>query len=299
MKHLLLVALVAIPLCVFAPAGFAVAPIGEIGLYADANHDSSCVSGTGIYSVEMYVWARPTTPNGLIALEFAIQYPSNVAPGAITWNPNTSIYLGNPRDGITIAYYENACQSDWTMPFHQTVYVMNQDPSWAVLVKDPNEPFNPGPIGCDCTPGYPIGPLVKTANLCFNFCTTNFNTPFIMSVTKVDAQTLNVVFSEKVTPASAGNLANYTLWDKSTESTTLSILSASYQPDGATVRLALGEPILAGRPYLLEARDIVDMLGVTASSKKGFGDLPDLTCTAMTVPRYKDKCTPLDVTVTI
>ena len=129
MKRLHLIALVVASLCTLAPAGFAQAPIGEIGLYADANRESSCVSGSGFYAMEMYVWARPTTPNGLIALEFAIQYPNNVAPGAITWNDNVSIFIGNPRDGIAIAYYEGHCEYAWNMPFHQTVYVMNQDPS--------------------------------------------------------------------------------------------------------------------------------------------------------------------------
>ena len=290
MKHFLLVAAL---LCVLAPAGLAQAPIGEIGLYADANRESYCVSGTGFYAVEMYVWARPTTPKGLQALEFAIQYPSNVAPGAITWNPNVSIYVGNPRDGIAIAYYEGHCESDWTVPFHQTVYVMNQDPSWAILTHDQ---YYTKIIGCDCTLGYPISPLRKTTNLCFNFCTTNFDTPFIMSVAKIDAQNLNVVFSEKVTPESAGDIANYTLYDKSTESATVSILSAAYQPDSVSVLLALGSPILAGRPYLLEARDIVTLQGAAGTSSKGFGDLPNLAfSTSISATPFKDRCNSLDV----
>lgn len=292
MKHLILAAAL---LCALAPAGFAQAPIGEMGLYADANRESSCVSGTGIYPVEMYVWARPTTPNGLMAVEFAIQYPANVAPGAATISDSASVYLGNPRDGITIAFLD--CQSAWLWVAHQTVYVMNQDPSWAVLVKDPTEPFNPGIIGCDCSLGYPIAPLEKLTNLCFNFCTTNFDTPFIMNVAQVDAQNLNVVFSEKVTPESAGDIGNYTLYDKSTASETVPILSAAYQPDSMSVHLALGGPILAGRPYLLEARDIIDLQGSAGTSTKGFGDVPNLAVASMiSIPYLKDPCDSLDVT---
>ncbi len=294
MRHLLLAAAF---LCMLAPAGSAQTTIGDIGLYADVNHESSCASGTGFYPVEMYVWARPTTPKGLQALEFAIQYPSNVAPGVITWNPDVSIYVGNPRDGISLAYAVDRCQSDWTMPFHQTVYVMNQDPSWAVLTHDL---YYTKIIGCDCTPGFPISPLRKTTNLCFNFCTSNFDMPFIMSVAKIDALNLNVVFSEKVTPESAGAIANYTLYDKSTGSGTVSILSAAYQPDSFSVRLALGDPILAGRPYLLEARDIVDLQGSTGTSTKGFGDLPNLTfSTLISATPFKDPCGSLDVTFQI
>jgi hypothetical protein len=297
MKHLLLAALVAVSLCVLAPAGLAQTTIGDIGLYADANHEGYCVSGTGFYPVEMYVWAKPTTPKGLQAFEFAIQYPANVAPGAITWNDNVSIFVGNPRDGISIAYYENACQSDWTAPFHQTVYVMNQDPSWAVLTHDQ---YYTKIIACDCTPGYQISPLRKTANLCFNFCTSNFDTPFIMSVAKIDAQNLNVVFSEKVTPESAGAIANYTLYDKSTGSGTVPILSAAYQPDSFSVHLALGAPILAGRPYLLEARDIVTLHGTAGTSSKGFGDLPNLAFTTqISATPLKNPCGSLDVTFQI
>jgi hypothetical protein len=295
MKHLLLVAAL---LCVLAPAGLAQAPIGEIGLYTDASRESYCVSGTGIYPMEMFVWARPTTPNGLMAVEFAIQYPANVAPGAATISDSASVYLGNPRDGITIAFL--GCQSDWLWVARQTVYVMNQDPSWAVLVKNPNEMFNPGPIACDCSLGYPIAPLEKLTNLCFNFCTSNFDTPFIMSVAKIDAQNLNVVFSEKVTPESAGNIASYTLYDKSTASETVPILSAAYQPDSMSVHLALGGPILAGRPYLLEARDILDLRGSAGTSTKGFGDLPNLVLASMiSIPYLKNPCDSLDVTFQI
>ncbi len=292
MKHFLLVAAL---LCVLAPAGFAQAPIGEIGLYADANHESSCVSGTGFYPVEMYVWARPTPPNGLQALEFAIRYPGNVAPGVIAWNDNVSIYVGNPQDGISIAYYD--CESDWHWAMHQTVYVMNQDPTWAVLVHDQ---YNTQIVACSCDPSWLIGPLQKLTNLCFNFCTTNFDTPFIMSVAKIDAQNLNVVFSEKVTPESAGAIANYTLFDKSTESATVSILSVAYQPDSASVHLALGDPILTGRPYLLEARDIVDLQGSVGTSTKSFGDLPNLAFTTqISATPLKNPCGSLDVTFQI
>jgi len=282
--------------CVVAPAGFAQAPIGEIGLYADVNRDTCCVSGTGLYTVEMYVWARPTTPKGLQALEFAIQYPGNVAPSTITMNTDVSIALGNPHDGVSISYLD--CRSDWHWAMHQTVYVMNQDPSWAVLVHDQ---FNTQIVGCDCTLGFPIAPLHKLTNLCFNFCTSNFNTPFIMSVAKIDEQNLNVVFSEKVTPLSAGNIANYTLFDKSTESATVPILSAAYQSDSVSVHLALGDPILAGRPYLLEARDIIDLEGSAGTSRKGFGDLPDLTTyyAAVSATRLKNMCNSLDVSLGI
>lgn len=268
MKHLLLFV---VSLCVLAPAGLAQAPIGEIGLYADTNRDTCCVSGTGFYSVEMYVWARPTTPNGLRAVEFAIQYPSNVAPSTITMTGNLSISLGNPQNGISICYHD--CESGWNWAMHQTIYVMNQDPSWAVLTKDP---ATTQILACDCRMNSQVGPLQKLTNLCFNFCTSNFDTPFIMNVVKIDAQNLNVVFSEKVTPESAGNIANFALYDKSTESTTVPILSAAYQSDSASVNLALGGPILAGRPYLLDARNIVDMHGSACNSKKGFGDLPNL-----------------------
>ncbi|MGD1047208.1 MAG: FlgD immunoglobulin-like domain containing protein [Candidatus Krumholzibacteriaceae bacterium] len=268
MKHLLL--LVA-SLVALAPAVFADTPIGQIGLYADASHASCCVSGTAMYQVEMYVWAKPTTSIGLSAVEFAIQYPVNVIESTVTVSEDASVYLGNPRDGISMAFEE--CETDWFWALHQTVFVLNEDLSWAVVVRDPRVSDI---IACTCQTGNPIGRLETLTNLCFNFCTTNFKTPFIMNVTKIDAQNLNVVFAEKVVREPATNVSNYTLYDKSTESDTLPVLSATYQADSMSVHLALGASILAKRPYLLEARNILNLQGLQGTSTKGFGDLPDL-----------------------
>jgi hypothetical protein len=211
-------------------------------------------------------------------------------------NGDVGLYIGNPHDGVSIAYRD--CQSGWQWPMHQTIWVMNQDPGWAVLVHDQ---YNAQIVASDCSLGNPISPLHKLTNLCFNFCTSNFDIPFIMSVTKIDAQNLNVVFSEKATPLSAGSIANYTLYDKSTESATVPILSAAYQSDSVSVHLALGAPILSGRPYLLEARHIVDLQGSVGNSTKGFGDLPNLTVSSkIIVPPFKDPCgNLLDVTFQI
>jgi hypothetical protein len=285
-------------LLMLASVASAQAPVGgQIGLYADINRESYCTSGTPEYEVTMYVWLRPTTPDGINASEFKLVYPENVDYGVPVINYDVvSVIIGDPQVGTSIAY--NECQNDWHWVFHQKLHVLDAAPSWIVAVADPAGGW--GPKMAECPPYYEQKLLEPVSNLCINFCTTNLYSPFIWSVAKVDDQHLSVVFSEQVTPASAQNAGNYTLYDKSTASTTVPIVSAELAPDGITAFLTLGESTVAGRPYLLEARDIYDLDGLAGTSTKGFGDLPDLKFTRATaLPAYRDACSPLTVGFTV
>ena len=270
---------------------------GQIGLYADINRESYCVSGTPVYEATMYVWLRPTTPDGMAASEFKLVYPENVDYGTATINEDVvNLIIGDPQVGTSIVYEE--CQDAWHWVFRQKLHVLDDEQSWIVAVADPAGGWGPKMAACDI--GYQEKLLERVSNLCLNFCTTNLYSPFIWTITKVDAQHLSVVFSEQVTPASAQNAGNYTLYDKSTASTTVPIVSAELAPDAVTALLTLGESIFTGHPYLLEARNIYNLDGLAGTSNKGFGDLPDLKFTQYSaLPAFRDACSPLMVSFTV
>lgn len=54
---------------------------------------------------------------------------------------------------------------------------------------------------------------------------------------------VNVLFDEPVEETSAGVPTNYTVFETSVPSNTVAVLSATLQPDGVTVQLALAEPV--------------------------------------------------------
>jgi hypothetical protein len=290
---------IALTFLLLASLASAQAPVGgQIGLYADINRESYCVSGTPVYEVTMYVWLRPTTPDGMAASEFKLVYPENVDYGVATINDDVvNLIIGDPQVGTSILYKE--CQYDWHWAFRQKLHVLDEEQSWIIAVADPASGWA-APILAACNLVYQEELLEVVSNLCLNFCTTNLYSPFIWSVTKVDAQHLSVVFSEQVTAESAENLGNYTIYDKSTASTTVPIVTAELAPDGVTALLTLGESIFTGRPYLLEARNIYDLDGLEGTSNKGFGDLPDLKFTqCVALPPYRDACSSLNVSFAV
>ena len=289
---------IVVSVLMLASVASAQAPVGgQIGLYADINRESYCTSGVPEYEVTMYVWLRPTTPDGINACEFKLVYPENVDYGLATINYDVvSVIIGDPQVGTSIAY--NECQNDWHWVFRQKLHVLDEEESWIVAVADPAGGW--GPKLANCAIGHTQMLLERISNLCINFCTTNLYSPFIWSVAKIDDQHLSVVFSEQVTAESAENLGNYTVFDKSTASATVPVISAALAPDGLTALLTLGDPVLVGRPYLLEARNIYDLDGLAGTSNKGFGDLPELRFTQCgALPEYRDACSSLTVSFTI
>lgn len=76
--------------------------------------------------------------------------------------------------------------------------------------------------------------------------------PTVVSAEPLDQDTIRIVFSEPVTPMSAGNPANYRL------SNWLSVLSATLQPDGQTVELSTSL-MSGGSTYTLTVSNVSDV----------------------------------------
>lgn len=107
-----------------------------IGLYANDEHSVSCVTGVGFYSVEMWIWCLPVQYEHLCA-EFAIQYPSNVIASTVTGNTALiSVTIGDLQTGISVCYV--GCQSYWYWLFHQSLWVINDTPTWIEIITHPD-----------------------------------------------------------------------------------------------------------------------------------------------------------------
>ena len=130
---------------------------GFIGLYSDGAHTRCSASGTGLlYSVEMWVWAKPDPYRGMIRAEFEINYPDNVLlVGSETWNdPILFHYIGN-ISGEEILVIFNSCQWDWTWIAHKLLWVTNDIQTRCQVVEQSSD----SSIRCvrmfDCTPSRP------------------------------------------------------------------------------------------------------------------------------------------------
>jgi len=81
--------------------------------------------------------------------------------------------------------------------------------------------------------------------------------PTVTEVKVVDAQTMQIVFSETVDSTSATNVANYTVKDST--GTKIDVLSASLGGDGKTVTLTFNPDALGGGTYTVEISGVTDV----------------------------------------
>jgi hypothetical protein len=137
---------------------------GQIGLYASDTHDTYCVSGAGMYQVEMWVWCKPGT-NGQMCAEFMVSYPSNVITSIVTNNEEiNSVVLGDVASGVSVCYID--CQYEWNWPFHQTLYVTSAEKTVAKIVPHPQ-------VGtyqfANCQSGFPIESCRNSPYMLFNY----------------------------------------------------------------------------------------------------------------------------------
>jgi hypothetical protein len=131
-------------------------PVSYIGLYCDENHQSRCISGVGNYEILMWIWVLPGV-DGLLGVEFALEYPSGIIPSNVERNPifPTQISLLNSVEGVATSASE--CLEDWTWVFRQTVHVTAADPM-EVRIKGASigEIHYDTPIHTSCEEGFPI-----------------------------------------------------------------------------------------------------------------------------------------------
>ncbi len=178
-------------------------PPGYIGLFTDEDHLNWYVTGTPVYSVEMWIWCLPGNL-GQICAEFRICYPDNVIQGPITENESLiSVTLGDLATGISLGYTN--CQWDWHWCYHQTLWVIDQKPTFCKICPHPETGEY---VFANCEEGFPLEPCIKLTDLCINQC-WDYVPPSLWEVDVVSSTEIEAVFDRTVTAETAGNTDNY------------------------------------------------------------------------------------------
>ena len=138
-------------------------PEGYIGLYADAGHTTQCVSGAGMYQVEMWIWCWPSV-RGQICAEFRVLYPANLIQSTVTSNTDIiSVTLGDLPAGMSVCYL--ACQTDWHWPFHQALWVTDATQTMIEIGSHPDAGVYQF---ANCNDGYPVEPCIAYPAMLIN-----------------------------------------------------------------------------------------------------------------------------------
>ncbi|MCU0639416.1 MAG: hypothetical protein MUF59_06050 [Candidatus Krumholzibacteria bacterium] len=141
-------------------------PVAYIGLYTDAIHSVYVRYIPEPYvQYTTWVWILPGD-NGMMCAEFKLVQPSWNLCISSTPNPLNSIILGAPYadDGVTFCF--DACQSGWVW-----LYQLGQLPTLANIIDCIYIVDHPEAGACqvaECTPGYPVAPLIKLNYLYLN-----------------------------------------------------------------------------------------------------------------------------------
>lgn len=165
MKKLLFLVVV---LTLVATAVSAQPPVPYIGLFTDEFHSVWCASNPApFYPVEMWVWCLPSE-RGMICAEFDISYPVNVIQSTVTLNPELGIIIPDPPypEAFILCFVD--CKWDWAWLFHQTLYVVDQTPTYIEIIKHPDPDIEHIRFA-NCEPGFPVEPCIKYTNMYLNY----------------------------------------------------------------------------------------------------------------------------------
>jgi hypothetical protein len=172
MKRMVLIAL---GLLLLAGSGFAqpypgLPDTAYVGLFSDAAHTLHQVNyGGSPAAFQWYIFFLPNK-NGLIAAEFKIQLPANVASATIlAKDPAITVELGGLTAGISVALAEGTCRSDWFYLYRIQSILLSNVQSQVELVENPNTLPLPAYQVASCELGYPIYPLKRYCQLSLNY----------------------------------------------------------------------------------------------------------------------------------
>ncbi len=140
------------------------AQYGYIALFTDDARTAWCVTGTGFYPADVWIWCLPGV-NGQICAEFAIGYPSNVIGSTVTWNePLISVFLGDLPNGLSVCFVD--CQHDWFWIVHMALWVTDPIPAYIEILPHPGAGVYQF---ANCLEGYPVEPCTKLTNFYVNY----------------------------------------------------------------------------------------------------------------------------------
>ncbi len=150
-------------------------PLGYIGLFKDATHNTDPAANTVCPSVygqfQCWIWCLPSV-NGLQAAEFAVSFPPTVVRLAVVENPCIVVGLccGSLPTGISVAFSESCCQMDWVWTHQITLMSLAATPAKIEIVPHPGVLPAPAYQFASCELGYPIEPCINLTPLyiCWN-----------------------------------------------------------------------------------------------------------------------------------
>lgn len=226
-----------------------------IGLYADGNRYNTAVSGTGIYSFDMYIFILPEE-EGAHGTTFAVDYPSNVTPLAAELNPDFTITGGDLVNGVVIMF--ESCTHGWQWIYKQTITVMDGSPSLiSILPWESVLEKNVYYLGCG--EGMPAIPMGVTSHIEINAPDAR---PVAVEVSVYGYTMIDILFSIGLDETTAETVSNYEVFESAAPGNTVTITSATLQPDGRTVRLASSAPLSEEMQYTARMSGIESDVGI-------------------------------------
>jgi hypothetical protein len=133
-------------------------PIGYIGIYADGARTDNSVCPAQYGNFQAWIWCLPSV-NGLQAAEFAVLFPATTVTLATVQNPNITVALGTLAGGISVAFGEGLCNTDWAWTHNLTMMSLAVVPTKIEIIKHPGtQP--PAYQFASCEAGYPIEPCI-------------------------------------------------------------------------------------------------------------------------------------------
>ena len=133
-------------------------PVGYIGIYTDGTRTANSVCPALYGSFTAWICCLPSV-NGLQAAEFAVLFPATVVTTVTNQNPNITVALGTLAGGISVAFGEGLCQTDWTWTHNLVMLSLAAVPTKIEIIKHPTtQP--PAYQFASCLAGYPIEPCI-------------------------------------------------------------------------------------------------------------------------------------------
>jgi len=161
MKKALLIA--AAVMFVASAASAVLPPVGYIGIFANATHDTDPAANyicPALYTpTPAWIWCLPSV-NGLQAAEFAVSLPATMVQLSAVKNPNITVELGSLGAGISVAFGEGMCNTDWVYLYQLSYMVLAAVPQKVDIIPHPGTLPLPAYQFATCQPGYPIEPCL-------------------------------------------------------------------------------------------------------------------------------------------
>ncbi len=226
------------------------------GLYIDDLRRNTAIDGLGFYSVDMYIWVRPT-PIGFVTVLFSIDYPSNIIPQDLELPPSMYVLDGDVFNGIAIS--SPGCMNGWTMIGKQRLTVTDHDPSMVSLFSFPSTHANAAsPYVLLCSEWFPYSSMRISSNIEINAADAR---PVPVDASFSGYTVIDILFNLPMDGTTAGAVSSYEVFETASPGNTVALSSAELQPDKRTVRLLSSSDLTQGIDYTARITGVENAAG--------------------------------------